>query len=114
VTAIRDEPGPIADEAARLAQAFVHWARDTAARLDLGSLDHVATGAPECAVCPICQAIGMVRGDAAATERIAAIATHAATAVAGVLRSVFEGHSHPSEPRVDPIDIDDVHVEGDE
>ena len=45
---------PIADEAAKLFEAFESWARV--------GVEHVANGAAECQLCPFCQVLSMVRG----------------------------------------------------
>lgn len=44
----------IADEAARLFEAFESWARV--------GVDHVANGSAECQLCPFCQVLSIVRG----------------------------------------------------
>lgn len=50
--------GSAAEEAARLFQAAEEWVRTRTG----GHLDGLATGAPECTVCPLCQGIAAVRG----------------------------------------------------
>lgn len=51
--------GSAADEAARLLAAAEQWARQhTALLLDE---EHLATGSPECTVCPVCQVVGAAR-----------------------------------------------------
>lgn len=50
--------GSAAEEAARLLAAAQEWVRSRAG----GHLDGLATGAPECTVCPLCQGIAAVRG----------------------------------------------------
>jgi hypothetical protein len=50
-----DEPlGSAAQEAARLVEALQQWARDASA-------DHLATGAAECTVCPLCRLVAALR-----------------------------------------------------
>ena len=49
--------GSAAEEAARLFAAAEEWVRTRAG----GHLDGLATGAPECSVCPVCQGISAVR-----------------------------------------------------
>ena len=51
--------GSAAEEAAKLFSAVEDWARTRAGGL-LDS-EHLATGSPECLVCPLCQAIGAAR-----------------------------------------------------
>lgn len=52
--------GTIADEATRLLEAVSDWVRRN---LDGSAAGHIATGAPECTWCPICQLIALLRGD---------------------------------------------------
>lgn len=50
--------GP-AEEARRLVEALGDWASTR-----LGAADeHIATGSPECQLCPVCQLISALRGD---------------------------------------------------
>jgi hypothetical protein len=51
--------GSAAEEAAKLFAVVEDWARTRASSL-LDS-EHLATGSPECQVCPLCQAIGALR-----------------------------------------------------
>jgi len=51
--------GSAAEEAARLFAAAEHWAH-TRGRALLDA-EHLATGAPECTLCPLCQAVGVLR-----------------------------------------------------
>src|SRR5262245_52776502 len=69
--------GSLGEEAAKLLAAAAAWAREHAGEAtgpaaaagsgagallgDLLSADHIATGAPECKWCPVCQAISMLR-----------------------------------------------------
>jgi hypothetical protein len=59
--------GSLGDEAAKLFAAVADWAREHTGeetgpgRDDLFSAEHIATGAPECRWCPLCQAIGLLR-----------------------------------------------------
>jgi hypothetical protein len=65
--------GSLADEAARLFAAATDWARQYTADSGTGPApsaprsgdwpghEHIATGAPECRWCPICQAISLLR-----------------------------------------------------
>lgn len=75
--------GPAA-EARRLVEALGDWASTR-----LGTTEHLATGAPECEVCPVCQLIAALRG-----QRPDALARlgEAWAAFLGVLTD----HSHPT------------------
>lgn len=55
----REQVGSAAEEAAKLFAAAEAWAR--AHTGTLFDREHLATGAPECQVCPLCQAIQAVR-----------------------------------------------------
>ena len=76
--------GRAASDAGRLLADAVHeWAR---ARFGDADAAHIATGAPECAWCPICQLIAALRGDRPdVTDKLAA----AATAVVDVVGSLL-------------------------
>ena len=76
--------GRAASDAGRLLADAVHeWAR---ARFGDADSAHIATGAPECAWCPICQLIAALRGDRPdVTDKLAA----AATAVVDVVGSLL-------------------------
>lgn len=77
--------GTPAEEARRLVEALGEWAGGR-----LGAADeHLATGAPECQVCPVCQLISALRGD---RPEVLARFGEAWSAFVGVLA----GHSHPS------------------
>lgn len=56
------EPGPLGEEAARLAEALVDWARGAApwATTHLHDLP-LATDSAECKLCPLCQLLTLVR-----------------------------------------------------
>jgi hypothetical protein len=68
-----NEVGSLGDEAARLFAAAADWARQHTGDSGTASAsstprfgdwlgqEHIATGAPECRWCPICQAIGLLR-----------------------------------------------------
>ncbi|MBL0747476.1 hypothetical protein [Nocardioides baculatus] len=69
------EVGPLAEEAAKLLGALSGWARDHAAEASEGLSgladwatsavhgvdEHLATGAAECTVCPLCRTVHAVR-----------------------------------------------------
>jgi hypothetical protein len=76
--------GKAASDAGRLLADAVHeWAR---ARFGDTDSAHIATGAPECSWCPICQLIAALRGERPdVTDKLAA----AATAVVDVVGSLL-------------------------
>jgi hypothetical protein len=78
--------GSVAEEAARLFEAVQEWAR----RAGLGTDElatALATGAPECRVCPLCQLLGLLR------ERRPEVVEHlldAGTSLAAALRAAVD------------------------
>jgi hypothetical protein len=96
-------PGPIGDEAAKLVDAVQDWVRRT-----LGDGSHIATGAPECTWCPICQLVAVLRGD---RPDIAEKITEASASVIAALRAVVDAaagapaHRAPNAARVQRIDL---------
>ena len=99
MNAPRPEPGALAEEAARLVEAAADWARRAVSAVDPEG-DRLDTGAPACAVCPICRAVGAIRAEhPEVAERVAAVTAEAAVTVAGLLRTLFDGHRDvPPEP----------------
>jgi hypothetical protein len=92
--------GGLDDEAARLFGAVQDWARRSFGE---GSQAHLATGAPACEWCPLCQLVAVLRGERPeATEKIVA----AGTAVLAALRAVLDPAPAPTaSPRVQRIDL---------
>lgn len=102
----RDQPvGSAAEEAARLFAAVEDWARNRATHV----LDdeHLATGSPECTVCPVCQTVGALRH--VRPEAVEHLLDAAASLVAA-LRAAATGTptEPPSGPRVQHIDVQEV------
>ena len=87
-------PNPIADEAIKLLDALQDWARRNIAE---GA--HIATGAPECTWCPICQLITVLRGDhPEISDKIA----EATASVVAVVRTVIDAAASPAQQRRPP------------
>jgi hypothetical protein len=83
--------GPAAgpDAGARLVDAMHEWARSTFGEAESA---HIATGAPECTWCPVCQLITVLRGDRPeVTERLST----AASAVADALQALLDASARP-------------------
>lgn len=91
--------GPVAEEAAKLAEALQAWLGAASASLPL------AHDTAECRICPLCQAIHAVRGlRPEVVDHLAA----ATTELAAALRAAVEPAPRDVEPapRVQKIDID--------
>ena len=89
--------GRATSDAGRLLADAVHeWAR---ARFGDAGSAHIATGAPECAWCPVCQLIAALRGDRPdVTDKLAA----AATAVVDVVGSLLNPPPGRTSDSADP------------
>ena len=117
------EVGSLADEAARLFAAAADWARQqagdsgTASGLSTPRLgdwlgqEHIATGAPECRWCPICQAISLLRTTSPdVKEHVASLVVVARQILDSVADAVVDdgrgGKPRPeSKPNVEHIDL---------
>lgn len=114
------EVGPLAEEAAKLFGALSGWAREhagdasdglsgmaaQAASAVHGIDEHLATGAAECTVCPLCRAMHAARqiNPEVTTHLASAVASlaHAATALMATHVS-----SERARPNVEHIDLND-------
>jgi hypothetical protein len=118
-----DDPvGSVGDEAAKLIGALSDWAKDHGADLGqgLGGLagqaaslledvnEHVATGSPECAYCPVCRTVH------AARQTSPEVRAHLATAASSLLQAAAGLLATPVPPdatgrgqQVERIDLDD-------
>ncbi len=132
--ATSDEPvGSVADEAAKLFGALSDWAREhqpdaAQAGEGLGAVagraaaavqevaqglsEHVDTGAPECAWCPVCRTVHLVRAASPEVrDHLASAAASLAQAAAGLLAAAAPRER--TEPGVEHIDLDDDWPEDD-
>ena len=96
--------GSAAEEAARLFAAVEDWARSRTG----GPLDgeHLATGAPECTVCPVCQGVSLLRQ--VKPETVEHLLDAAASMVAALRTAVVPAPSATgpaSTSRVERIDV---------
>ena len=96
--------GSAAEEAAKLFSAVEDWARTRAGGL-LDS-EHLATGSPECLVCPLCQAIGAARH--VRPEAVEHLLDAAASFVAALRTAAPAGDPPAPGVRVEHIDVDEV------
>jgi hypothetical protein len=95
--------GSAAEEAARLLGAAEHWARTRAGALL--AAEHLATGSPECTVCPVCQAVGALRH--VRPEAVSHLLDAAASLVAALRAAVPDPAAPPPTPGVQRIDLDE-------
>ena len=102
----RHDVGSAAEEAARLFAAVEDWARTRAGHV----LDdeHLATGSPECRVCPVCQAVGALRH--VKPEAVEHLLDAAASFVAALRATAATPPSDgpPAGPRVERIDVQEA------
>lgn len=101
--------GTISDEAVKLLDAVQDWARRN---FGDPATAHIATGAPECAWCPICQFIAILRGERPEiSDKIAEVgASLVATLRAVVDAAAASGPRRPGEQaahHVQHIDLSD-------
>lgn len=96
-------PGPLAEEAARLVEAIAEWARGAVGDVSMPSMG----GGSECQVCPVCQLLALLRNTQ--PETFGHLADASASMVAA-LRSVVERHDHQGAGKsgVERIDLDDT------
>jgi hypothetical protein len=83
--------GSVAEEATRLFEAVQDWVRRTTD--DPGP--RIATGSPECTVCPLCQGLALLRS--ARPETFAHLA-EAMAALAAAGRDLLESHAGHGDP----------------
>jgi hypothetical protein len=78
--------GSLGEEAAKLLSAAQDWVQKMSERTA------IATGAPECEVCPVCQLIAVVRGDR--PDLVEKIGNTARTVVNAVVAALAAPHTH--------------------
>ncbi|HEX4726526.1 MAG TPA: hypothetical protein VH298_01935 [Jatrophihabitans sp.] len=92
------EPGPLSEEAARLVGAAQDWLHRVVGD---PATARIATGAPECCWCPLCQLIATLRGDRPELlERL----TETQAALAATLRALAEAAGLGGPQRSNPTD----------
>ena len=105
--------GSVAEEAAKLFGAFSGWAKEHGDGLTSftdGLQEHVATGAPECAWCPVCRTVAAVR------QTSPEVMAHLTTAASSLMLAVAGMMAPPQPDRdggVERIPLDDDWPEDD-
>jgi len=102
--------GSVAEEAAKLLGALSGWAREhgdgATAMADQAQHtlhEHIATGAPECAWCPVCRAISAIRQTSPEVRaHLASAASSLMLAVSGMMATRPDG----GDRHVEHIDLD--------
>lgn len=122
-----DDVGSVADEAAKLLGAFSGWARSQGHDVGngLGDLaegvqnaahdmnEHLATGASECTVCPICRTVHVVRELSPEVRRHLAVAgANLMQAAAALMATAVPDEKKPSSDDLEHIDLDNEWPEG--
>lgn len=98
--------GSAAEEAGRLFAAIEDWARSRAGEFFDG--EHLATGAPECSLCPLCQTVHALRQ--VKPETVEHLLDAAASVIAALRSTVLgqpaaDGAAPDAHPRVEHIDV---------
>jgi hypothetical protein len=99
--------GTIGDEAIKLLDAVQDWARRNFGDPETA---RIATGAPECEWCPICQLISILRGDRPEiSDKVADAGASLVAALRAVVDATAGAHAAPERAggRVQHIDLDD-------
>ncbi|MDX6359905.1 MAG: hypothetical protein QOH37_2959 [Nocardioidaceae bacterium] len=114
-----EQVGSVAEEAAKLFGAFAGWAREhgdgfstLSDRLTdtLGDdlHEHLATGGPACAWCPVCRTVTAIRQTSPEVRaHLAGAASSLMLAVSGMMAT----HPPSRDGRVERIDLDDDGVD---
>jgi hypothetical protein len=103
--------GSVAEEAAKLFGALSGWAREhgdgvTAMADSMAEQlhEHIATGSPECAWCPVCRTVAAIRQTSPEVRvHLASAASSLMMAVSGMMAT----HPPTREGGVERIDLDD-------
>ena len=103
--------GSVAEEAAKLLGALSGWARehgDGVTAMADSMVDelheHLATGSPECAWCPVCRTIGAIRRT---NPEVRAHLTSAASSLMLAVSAMMATHPPTRDAGVERIDLDD-------
>ena len=102
--------GSVAEEAAKLLGALSGWAREhgdgatsMADSISHELHEHIATGSPECAWCPVCRTISAIRQT---SPEVRAHLTSAASSLMLAVSGMMATHPHTRDAHVEHIDLD--------
>jgi hypothetical protein len=107
--------GSAAEEASRLFEAVQEWARRTAGppgpegpagHEEHGLGERIATGSPECQLCPLCQLIGLLRGS---RPEIMLHLADAAGSLLSAVRVAIDAHEREWSAR-QPSDVERIDI----
>ncbi|MEU0314229.1 DUF5304 family protein [Nocardioides sp. NPDC006273] len=104
-----DEPlGSTAEELGRLMEAIGEWAKDSRfAHLAESFGEHLDTGAPECAYCPLCRTVHVLR------ESSPEVKVHLASAAASLMQAAATVlNAAATSPGAGPSEDEDAHSDG--
>ena len=104
-----DEPlGSTAEELGRLMEAIGEWAKDSRiGHFAEGLGEHLDTGAPECAYCPLCRTVHVLR------ESSPEVKVHLASAAASLVQAAATVlNAAATSPGAGPSEGEDAHSDG--
>jgi hypothetical protein len=113
------EVGPLAEEAAKLLGALSGWAREHAAEAGDGlsgladraasavhdADEHLATGAAECTVCPLCRTVHAVR------QLNPEVTNHLASAVSSLAQAAAALMATPTRRPADDVQVEHIQID---
>jgi hypothetical protein len=99
--------GSVAEEATRLFAAVENWVRDaTGAAGHVFGDQHIATGAAECQLCPLCRLISLLRGT---RPEVFEHLTDATVSLLAALRAAADAHERAwASRRPSPVQHIDI------
>jgi hypothetical protein len=103
----------VAEEAAKLLGAFSGWAKEHGDGLSSftdGLHEHVATGSPECAWCPVCRTVAAIRQT---SPEVVAHLTSAASSLMLAVSAMMATTPPDRDGGVERIPLDDEWPEDD-
>jgi hypothetical protein len=99
--------GSVAEEAAKLLGALTGWAKEHGDGLSSVAdelHDHLSTGSPECAWCPVCRTVAAIRHT---SPEVRAHLTGAASSLMLAVSAMMSTQPPSGDSTVERIDLDD-------